>query len=580
MASMVRLLGMEIVMTRAARGLTIALLAVCLGSFCSEPDTSPIWPDGSASDSGGAAAFEQYRTRKPFFSADFVFLQRPQKDAYIYVSDPAAVIYYTTDGTVPSRTNGFLYSGPFMIEENTTVNAVACRDGLEDSEVATCVFTLQPEFPESPHPYPAGKTCTWTCSYSPPLAITFDPQTSLGPNTTLTIFTTAGLVEAPDGFEIQFRGKEAAGVTIHTKATNCGTVNWRLDSQGADTDWGFRVVRVEQAAPAPDFFPHARTFFNDSVMVQIMPSDRVMDGTTIRYTTDGTLPDMSNGTIYTEPLLITSTTTIKAIAYRDGVVPSGITTGTFTRMDTYPDFTEVLGERRDLAGAAWLYHYPGSPGSIALTLAPQASAYCDQSPRIRILHRPTTDDELPWTDVEASPFDAAALTAQTVRVSGDTALILAEDASECWNFRVTDVQPGAPLSPPPPPATEADRVIHLVNRARADRGLLPLFKNDLLTLAAEGHAARMAQLGFFAHQDPETGSLPSERAAAVGYGGEYRSVAENIAFGHTTPEAVVAGWLDSPGHYRNIMTSDMQDTGVGVYRGPKGIYWVQVFGRP
>ena len=56
---------------------------------------------------------------------------------------------------------------------------------------------------------------------------------------------------------------------------------------------------------------------------------------------------------------------------------------------------------------------------------------------------------------------------------------------------------------------------------------------------------------------------------------------ENIAAGYRTPADVVAGWLRSPGHCRNIMTP-ARDLGVGLaevdgseYR----FYWVQMFGR-
>lgn len=41
------------------------------------------------------------------------------------------------------------------------------------------------------------------------------------------------------------------------------------------------------------------------------------DGATIRYTTDGTDPTMSKGTVYSDPFTIETTTTVKAIAYKN-----------------------------------------------------------------------------------------------------------------------------------------------------------------------------------------------------------------------------------------------------------------------
>ena len=51
-----------------------------------------------------------------------------------------ADIYYTTDGTVPT-TESILYTKPFCITENTTVNAVAIVNG-EESQMVTARYTI------------------------------------------------------------------------------------------------------------------------------------------------------------------------------------------------------------------------------------------------------------------------------------------------------------------------------------------------------------------------------------------------------------------------------------------------------
>lgn len=53
-----------------------------------------------------------------------------------------ADIYYTIDGTVPSTTNGLLYSGAFTLSDDATVKAVAVKEGCTDSEVVEAVFTI------------------------------------------------------------------------------------------------------------------------------------------------------------------------------------------------------------------------------------------------------------------------------------------------------------------------------------------------------------------------------------------------------------------------------------------------------
>ena len=50
-------------------------------------------------------------------------------------------IYYTTNGTEPSSTNGsLLYVGPFDVTEETTIKAIVTREGFTDSEVTTETF--------------------------------------------------------------------------------------------------------------------------------------------------------------------------------------------------------------------------------------------------------------------------------------------------------------------------------------------------------------------------------------------------------------------------------------------------------
>ena len=86
--------------------------------------------------------------------------------------------------------------------------------------------------------------------------------------------------------------------------------------------------------------------------------------------------------------------------------------------------------------------------------------------------------------------------------------------------------------------------------------------------------------GFFEHDNPD-GESPFDRMERAGY--SYQAAGENIAAGQQTPEQVVLGWLDSPGHCSNIMSPDYTEIGVGYYYGEQdqfGHYWTQNFGRP
>lgn len=106
----------------------------------------------------------------------------------------------------------------------------------------------------------------------------------------------------------------------------------------------------------------------------------------------------------------------------------------------------------------------------------------------------------------------------------------------------------------------------------------PLSVNDHLAVAAQRHAEDMAERMFFAHDNPD-GETPTDRMRDAGYTGSITG--ENIARGQTSPAQVVQGWIDSPGHCRNLMSASFTEIGVGYYRGgPLGHQWVQNFGAP
>jgi uncharacterized protein YkwD len=57
-------------------------------------------------------------------------------------------------------------------------------------------------------------------------------------------------------------------------------------------------------------------------------------------------------------------------------------------------------------------------------------------------------------------------------------------------------------------------------------------------------------------------------------------VAENVAAGDRSAEAVVQTWLASPGHCANLMNAEVRDMGIAYAfeaGSPKGTYWAQVF---
>jgi uncharacterized protein YkwD len=107
----------------------------------------------------------------------------------------------------------------------------------------------------------------------------------------------------------------------------------------------------------------------------------------------------------------------------------------------------------------------------------------------------------------------------------------------------------------------------LLNRERAHEGLPALRRDERLELASQRHSEDMARRRFFAHENP-SGAIPARRMRRAGYAA--RVVGENLAWGEgdrATPEHIVVGWMNSPGHRRNILEADYREIGVGVTPG-------------
>ena len=135
----------------------------------------------------------------------------------------------------------------------------------------------------------------------------------------------------------------------------------------------------------------------------------------------------------------------------------------------------------------------------------------------------------------------------------------------------------------------ASSVLDLVNAARSRPrkcgsqsfpAVGPLRLSAMLTQAALTQAQDMSAHEHFEHEGTD-GSTPSQRVSRTGY--QWLNVGENIAAGAATADEVVTGWLNSPGHCKNIMTAAYTEMGIAYAADPKGkagIYWSQVFGRP
>jgi len=115
-------------------------------------------------------------------------------------------------------------------------------------------------------------------------------------------------------------------------------------------------------------------------------------------------------------------------------------------------------------------------------------------------------------------------------------------------------------------------VLRLVNVERAKVNLPPLrFANDLAASAL----IRAREIPIkFSHTRPN-GSKCFTAMPQVGH-----ILGENLAGGQTTPQKVVAAWMDSPTHRANILNKNFRELGVVYYYQANSKfkhYWVQHF---
>ena len=248
-------------------------------------------------------------------------------------STEGAEIYYTTDGSEPKRTNGTKYTGAIPVTANpgqsitTTIRAIAVKDKMQDSGIATFTYTITAKdkltsitapqaitvangtaydamnLPATVGIVTEGNTVTSasvTWDTTTPASGSYDPDVLTEQTVTLN-----GTVTCPDNIDDN-------GVTLTT------TITITISAAG--------IVGAPTASPASGTYTE-----NQSVTLTSST-----EGGEIYYTIDGTSPSCTNGTKYTEAISVTGTegksvqTTIKAIAVKNGMQNSDVVTFTYT----------------------------------------------------------------------------------------------------------------------------------------------------------------------------------------------------------------------------------------------------------
>lgn len=115
-----------------------------------------------------------------------------------------------------------------------------------------------------------------------------------------------------------------SGPVSITNTTTLQAIAYETGFQDSSVSSATYTINYPQVA-APSFNPIGGNY----VGAQSVSITTTTGGASIRYTTDGSTPSETHGTIYIGPANISVTTTLKAIAYESGYLDSGIAMGTY-----------------------------------------------------------------------------------------------------------------------------------------------------------------------------------------------------------------------------------------------------------
>lgn len=248
-----------------------------------------------------------------------------------------ATIRYTTNGSDPTE-NSATYYNPLDINETTTVKAKAWKEGYLESEIAEATFTI--ETPGNPqmtvstnqiegfqYVFGAGpsQTQSFTVSGSDLQAnVTITPsqefEITTEPNgfyfNTLSLSPTEGVL-AERSVYVRMKANLAVGAHTGSITLVSGDLNANIALNG--------MVNEQPVAVTPTFTPASGSF----ITAQTVSISSTTEGASIHYTIDGTEPT-ENSPVYSQPITVSSTTTIKAMTTATGYQNSPVAEATYT----------------------------------------------------------------------------------------------------------------------------------------------------------------------------------------------------------------------------------------------------------
>jgi endo-1,4-beta-D-glucanase Y len=271
-----------------------------------------------------------------------------------------ASIRYTTDGSTPTPTVGTLYSAPVSIGTSATLKAIAYATGMTNSAVASATYVIGAPSTNLALNRPASASSIWSATYAASKAVDGTTTSSRwssasGQIANQWLLVDLGVATSFDSVvikEISFPRTTAFKIQSSTDGTTFADVASGT-TIGAAKTVSFAAVSARYArlyitsasaeptidefevyssgggggtTASPTFSPAPGSY----TTAQSVALSCATSGATIRYTTDGSTPSSTVGTIYSAPITVSTTTTIRAIAYATGLTDSPVASSTYT----------------------------------------------------------------------------------------------------------------------------------------------------------------------------------------------------------------------------------------------------------
>jgi uncharacterized protein (TIGR02145 family) len=241
----------------------------------------------------------------------------------ITCATPGSQIYYTTSGNIPVVGTSFtrLYTGSFQVLQNTTIRAIGVLNGATNSAVAASFITLSnPSVVANPVISPNGGT----------FANSITVSLSTNPSDAQIYYTTNGNLPLLNPFPNSFTRIYTGPFTLSSSSTirAIGVKNG-LTNSGISVA-NFTITSLGNVQPVV-FSPSPGVYSGP----QNISMSTATPSATIYYTTNGNVPLLnpfpnSFTRIYSSPVPIQSSATIRAIATRTGFTNSPTAVGIFT----------------------------------------------------------------------------------------------------------------------------------------------------------------------------------------------------------------------------------------------------------